>query len=387
MRYDVVIIGGGIIGSSIAYHLLNGGKTANIAVLERDNTYEKAATPRGSGGIRQLFSLPENIEMGKYGLHFYRSFDEKMSINAKPASISFRKQGYLFVSDGGKAKTMEANFCKQKKLGVEAELLDKSQLNSLFPSVYNKDVSLAVYSPHDAWIDAYAALQGFRKKSSDLGAHFLQEDVRSAILSGGSITKLICASGKTIQSDTFVLAAGAWSKEIGTFLNLTLPIEPMSRETHFFRCKDDLEPLPFIKTETDLAFRPEGNGYTGGIPNWNVEAGWNWELSPSCFQNSVWPALAHRVPAMKTLRLERSWRGHYARNTLDYNAIIGRWITEPKNLIIATGFSGHGIMHAPATGRAVSELLLNGRFQTINLERFGTERLIHNTPYKELGII
>ena len=110
-------------------------------------------------------------------------------------------------------------------------------------------------------------------------------------------------------------------------------------------------------------------------------------MSNHYFQEVVWPSLAHRVPAMELLKLERSWRGHYARNSLDYNAIIGKWATKPENLFIATGFSGHGIMHAPATGLAMSELLLTGKFQTIDLERFGTSRIIENIPYRELGII
>ena len=161
----------------------------------------------------------------------------------------------------------------------------------------------------------------------------------------------------------------------------------MSRESYFFRCEKELEPLPFIKTETDLAFRPEGDGYTGGVPDWSVKAGWNWELSNDYFQNTVWPALANRVPALEVIKLERSWRGHYARNSLDFNAILGRWVGEPENLFLATGFSGHGIMHAPATGLAMSELILTDKFQTIDLARFGLARIVEEKPYRESGII
>ena len=387
MRYDIAIIGGGIIGSSIAYHLARNGSGGNIAIIERDPTFKKAATPRGSGGIRQLFSLPENVEMARYGLNFYENFDKTFSNNLQPVSISYRKQGYLFISDGGDARTMEDNFEYQQRLGVEAELLDASQLKSLFPSINCQDISVAVYSPNDAWIDAYSALQGFKQKFLELGVTILNEEICSAELLKGKISQLNCTSGETIDADNIILAAGAWSKEIGHYFNIELPVEPMSRESYFFRCQEPLEALPFIKTETDLAFRPEGDGYTGGVPDWNVNAGWNWELSSHYFQEVVWPSLAHRVPAMEVLKLERSWRGHYARNKLDYNAIIGKWATKPENLFIATGFSGHGIMHAPAAGLAISEVLLTGRFQTMDLERFGTSRIIENIPYRESGII
>ncbi|MBT5914197.1 FAD-binding oxidoreductase [Rhodospirillaceae bacterium] len=387
MNYDIVIIGGGIIGSSIAYHLARDGRAGTIAVIERDSTYAKAATPRGSGGIRQLFSLPENIEMARYGLDFYKNFDQTMTSSDNQISVAFRRQGYLFLSDGGSEKVMEQNFHNQQKLGVKAELLDKTQLLQLFPSIYNDDIKLAVYSPDDAWIDAYCALTGFKSKARALGVTYIGEEIKSAVIKDKKIKSLTCANGSTIAGDLFILAAGAWSGELAKYFDVNIPIEPMSRESYYFRCDKEMEPLPFIKTETDLAFRPEGEGFTGGMPDWSVKAGWNWELSPSRFEDTVWPALAQRIPSMETIRLERSWRGHYARNKLDYNAIIGPWVADPHNLFIATGFSGHGIMHAPAAGLAISELLLEGQYKTIDLTRFGAERIVTEKPYRELGIV
>jgi glycine/D-amino acid oxidase-like deaminating enzyme len=387
MNYDIVIIGGGIIGSSVAYHLARDGRAGTIAVIERDMTYSEAATPRGSGGIRQLFSLPENIEMARYGLDFYKKFDQTMSSKGDQISISFRRQGYLFVSDAGNEKVMEQNFHNQQKMGVKAQLLDNTNLEQLFPSIYNNDVKLAVYSPDDAWIDAYSALNGFKSKARELGVTYVSEEISSANIQNKKIKSLKCEEGPTVRGEVFILATGAWSGEIAKYFDVNIPVEPMSRESYFFRCDKEIEPLPFIKTETDLAFRPEGNGFTGGMPDWSVKGGWNWELSPTRFEDTVWPSLAHRIPAMKTIKLERSWRGHYARNNLDYNAIIGPWAANPHNLLIATGFSGHGIMHAPATGLAISELVLEGRYKTIDLTRFGTERVVAEKPYRESGIV
>ena len=387
MNYDIVIIGGGIIGSSVAYHLARDGRAGTIAVIERDITYSEAATPRGSGGIRQLFSLPENIEMARYGLDFYKKFDQTMSSKGDQISISFRRQGYLFVSDAGNEKVMEQNFHNQQKMGVKAQLLDNTNLEQLFPSIYNNDVKLAVYSPDDAWIDAYSALNGFKSRARELGVTYVSEEISSANIQNKKIKSLKCAEGPTVRGEVFILATGAWSGEIAKYFDVNIPVEPMSRESYFFRCDKEIEPLPFIKTETDLAFRPEGNGFTGGMPDWSVKGGWNWELSPTRFEDTVWPSLAHRIPAMKTIKLERSWRGHYARNNLDYNAIIGPWAANPHNLLIATGFSGHGIMHAPATGLAISELVLEGRYKTIDLTRFGTERVLAEKPYRESGIV
>lgn len=386
-KADIAIIGGGIIGSSIAYHLASAGNAGDILVIERDSTYEFAATPRGSGGIRQLFSLQENIDMSRHALDFYRNFAETMATDDALAPIDFREQGYLFLSDGGDAKQMEANFRMQEKAGVPAELVDNARLNSLFPSVSTEGVDLAIYSPGDAWIDAHAGLQGFRRKARALGASYLDGEVKSWELTSGGDNVIGLASGEQVTAKVVVLAGGAWSAELGKLVGMDLPVEPMSRETYFFRCGETLEALPFIKTETDVAFRPEGSGFTGGMPDWSVPGGWNFELDPTRFESVVWPALANRIPAMQTLKLERGWRGHYARSTFDFTPIIGPWKTDHPGVQICTGFSGHGIMHAPPAGRAIAEHILGGRFESIDLTPYGFHRFAANKPHREKGII
>ena len=161
----------------------------------------------------------------------------------------------------------------------------------------------------------------------------------------------------------------------------------MSRDTYFFRAAGEIEDLPFIKTETHLAFRPEGTGFVGGLPAWEVAPGWNFEVSPDSFEDRVWPALAWRIPALERLKLERGWAGHYARNRLDLGAILGAWTGGLENLYMAVGFSGHGIMHAPAAGRALAELILDRRYGTLDLTRFGYARVRENAPYREQGIV
>lgn len=387
MKCDIAILGGGIIGSSIAWHLTADGRAGNVVVIERDPTYEYAATPRGNGGIRQLFSLPENIAMAQYGLDFYGNFSDRMPSASDLGSIGFTRQGYLFISDRGGAEQMIANQAVQEAHGVNAQLLDGAGVRRHFASLNTDDIAVAVYSPDDAWIDPYAALMGFRTAAAHQGCDFVKGDIADWEVGGAGGGKVLLADGRQIEAGTFVLSCGAWSAEIAAHVGLELPIEPMSRESYFFKAGTELEPLPFLKSESDLAIRPEGTGYVGGCPNWQEAVGWNFELSDKWFNEVVWPALAQRVPAMETLKLERSWRGHYARNTLDYSPIIGRWLGGSENVVIASGFSGHGIMHAPATGRAVSELLLDGGFQTIDITRFGYGRIPNNAPMKEIGIV
>lgn len=387
MITDIVILGGGIVGCSIAWHLASRDGAVSVTVIERDPSYQRAATPLGNGGIRQLFSLPENIAMAQYSLDFYANFEERLAVDGEPAPIGFKRHGYLFLSDGGGAEQMENNQKFQVQQGVDAQLLDGPALNALFPSVSPDGVDVAVYSPDDAWIDPYAALQGLRTSAQSQGVRFVTAEITGWEGDGTAARLVRLQDGTSIKADTFVNACGAWAAEVGAMIGLHLPVEPMSRESYFFKCGKPLEPLPFLKSETDLAIRPEGTGYVGGVPNWQETAGWNFELSQTWFEEVVWPALARRVPAMEEIKLERSWRGHYARNALDYTAIIGPWVGGLENVYLANGFSGHGIMHAPATGRAVAELILNGSFETLDLARFGYQRIIDNAPYREIGIV
>jgi len=386
-KADIVIVGGGIVGCSIAYHLAHTGLAGEVVVIERDASYEHAATPRSNGGIRRLFSLPENIEMASYGLDFYRDFPGQMAVDGEPADIGFRRQGYLFVSDAGGAEQMERNFALQRDMGVDVELLSPSALGSRFPSVSTKGVDLAVLSANDAWIDPHAALLGFRRKARSLGVIFEEAEVQAFVADDTAARFVRCNDGQEIHADIFVNACGAWCAALAATVGLALPVEPMSRESYYLRCEDDLESLPFIKTETDLAFRPEGQGYVGGLPDWTEKPGWNFEVSPRYFEDVVWPALAHRIPAMERIRLERTWRGHYARSALDRSPILGRAGGRLDNLILANGFSGHGIMHAPATGRALSELIVHGAYRSIDLSCFGYARVRRNRPYAEMGIV
>lgn len=387
MHANIVIIGGGIVGSSIAYHLARTGRAGDIVVIERDPTYEQASTPRSNGGIRRLFSLPENIDMASYGLDFYAGFASAMAFENQAADIGFQRQGYLFISDAGGADQMEQNFALQQSMGVEAELLSPSELKTRFASLSVDGVDLAVLSSNDAWIDPYSALMGFKRKARELGVSYIHKEVAALDADGVAVRTARCTDGVTIGGDVFVNACGAWCAELAARVNLPLPVEPMSRESYYLRCEDTLEALPFIKTESDLAIRPEGAGYVGGVPNWAQLPGWDFEICAKYFDDVVWPALAKRIPAMQRLRLERSWRGHYERSALDYSPIIGRCGGALDNFILANGFSGHGIMHAPATGRGIAELIVEGAYTSIDLSCFGYQRIRDNKPYREKGIV
>jgi len=387
MKFDVVIVGGGIIGSSIAYHLLRDGSAGSVGVIEPDPTYEIAAAPRSAGGIRRLFSLPENIRMSQYGLQFYRDFPAIMAVDGEPAPIDFRQGGYLFLAGEADADVLEQSIALQASLGVGVDRLVRDALKARFPSLVVDDVVLAAHSPEDGWIDPYSAVRGFRRKAISLGAKYVEGRVAGFEKDSTAVRAARLADGRFVAGDMFAVAPGAWIGEVAAMAGMGLPIDAMPRLMHYFVTRETLEPLPLVKDISALGFRPEGAGYIGGFAEWDVAGGIDYSIDHGYFERRVWPALMTRVPAFESVRVERTWACHYARNSLDRNAVIGRWIGGCENFLVAGGFSGHGVMHAPATGRAVAELILHGEYRTLDLSRFSYQRVIDNQPYAEGGIL
>ena len=355
-------------------------------MVEPDPTYELAATPRGTGGIRQLFSRPENILMGQFGLDFYKAFHETMAVDGEPAPVDFRQGGYLFIENAKGAARLEADHRTQTGLGARVDLLDAAGVAARFPSIRTDDIAVAAHSPDDGWIDPHAALMGFRRKARSLGAEYVQDRVAGLEADGVAVRAAVLQSGGRIAGDAFVNACGAWAGQVAAMIGMPLPIEPMRRYQHYFECHAEIEPLPLIKDFDTLGVRPEGKGWLGGKVDWSMKPGFNFDVDPDWFDAAVWPALAYRVPAWEAIREKRNWAGHYARNTLDGNMILGRWEGGLENMVVVGGFSGHGIMQAPAAGRGVAELLLDGGFRTLDLSAMSWRRVPENRPYAELGI-
>ena len=390
MKSDIVIIGGGIVGSAAAYFLGVSGRAGAITVIEPDPTYAKASTPAGAGGVRRLMSRPENIRMSQFSLDFYADFQDLMATEDNPADIQFRRRGYLFLTGAEGVDDLTRNFETQKREGVPAELLDRSALRARFPSIGTDDVALACHAPEDGWIDPQAALIGFKKKAESLGVTYLRDRVVGMERSKSAVTAAVLDSGQRLTGEVFLNTAGAWAGEIAAMTGAKLPVQPLCRVQHFWRCAHELEPMPLVKDESGAFFRPEGDGFVGGCPSWEIDPGFVWDVDRGYFANyfedTVWALIAKMVPKFETIKLERSWGGHYGQNLFDGNMIIGRYSQGLENLHTACGFSGHGIMHAPAVGRALGELALDGGFQTLDLSPMGFQRVLDDVPYGEAGI-
>lgn len=387
MKTDVAVIGGGAIGAAVAYYLRAADPGVGVTVIERDPTYSLASTPRASGGVRRLFSLPENIELSNYSIPFFESFPDAMAVDGVRAEIGFRKGGYLFIVPPAARDMLKANFETEQSHGCNVVWLEPDALKAKFPSMYVGDLGAAVHSPDDGWLDPHSVLMGFRNKARALGAEFVADEVTGMVRDASAVRAVKLKSGSEIHATQFVNAAGAWAKDICAMLDFAVPIEPMRRFEHYFESEEPIEPLPYLKDPERLAFRPEGRGYSGGVPTLREPRGYNFETDHSYFDEVVWPALAHRFPQFERTKCKNTLPGLYDQCELDGNVIIGPGADGLGNFHMLAGFSGHGLMHAPGCGRAMAELILKGRYQTIDLSRFGWQRVVDNKPLPERGII
>jgi glycine/D-amino acid oxidase-like deaminating enzyme len=219
-----------------------------------------------------------------------------------------------------------------------------------------------------------------------MGVQLVEDDVVGFEVQGSMVRAAQLASGSRIEGSHFVNAAGAWSAKVGELAGMPLPISPLRRFEHYFTCGNPIERLPYVKDLDRMAFRSEGSGFSGGVVDSDEPRGFNFDVDGTYFERVVWPAVAHRFPPLEAARCHRTWSGLYEECELDGNPIIGNWAGVRENFHVCAGFSGHGMMHAPAAGRAIAERIVYGEERSIDLRRFGYQRVIDNAPYPERGI-
>ncbi|MFA7437983.1 NAD(P)/FAD-dependent oxidoreductase [Castellaniella sp.] len=384
---DIVVMGGGVVGSATAYFIKHLNPASVVTVVEPDPTYEYASSTLSSGGCRVQFTAPENIDMSLYSIDFIKTFPDRMRTAHHEAHVDWVEGGYLFIVPAEVADQLERNVQHQVARGAVVDLLDQKALKETFPAMHVDDLALGAHSPHDGWCDPNGLLWGFRHKAEALGAVYLGSKVVGADVGASRIRSIQLQDGTRIRADAYVNATGAWSGEVARLFGMHLPISPMRRFEHYFTAGSAIGPLPYVKDLARLAFRSEGPGYSGGLVDGSETRGFNFDVDHGYFERTVWPALAHRFPAFEATRCHRTWAGLYEVNELDGNPVIGAWNTRLPDLYTVAGFSGHGMMHAPAAAMAVAELITYGEYRTLDLSRLGYERVERSAPYPELGIL
>ncbi|XP_058484173.1 FAD-dependent oxidoreductase domain-containing protein 1 [Solea solea] len=424
-RADIVIVGGGVVGWSIAYWLKQKERVRGalkVVVLEKDTTYAQASTVLSAGGIRQQFSLPENIHLSLASADFMRNINDYLGVlDEEPIDLQFNHSGYLFLASENVAHIMEENYSTQRDAGAKVSLLSPTQLKEKFPWINTDGVVLASHGlENEGWFDPWTLLNAFRRKAMSMGVvqccgevtDFKYSVNRAMTTEGESLDIRRIKSVKVqmpnsleyqpVECAIVVNAAGAFSSKLAqilrvgsgaknTFEGISLPVEPRKRFVYVFHCPDGpgLD-TPFLVDYSGVYFRREGLGgnyITGASPEEENEPDTgNLEVDHEFFMEKIWPNLAHRIPAFEKLKVTSAWAGFYDYNTFDQNGIIGLHPLIP-NMYFATGFSGHGLQHSPAVGRAVAELILDGNFQTLDLSRFDFRRLLNQEPMLERNIV
>ncbi len=384
---DVAIIGGGVMGSSVAYHLLRAEPQIKVVVIERDPTYTQASSALSLGGIRVQFSLKENILMSLHALERLKNFAEEMTVDDEKPFLNFRQEGYLFLIDPPRKPTALKSLIRQKEMGAEVQWWSAEEIKIKFPLFSAAGLAGGTYGPRDGYLDPYALLMAFRKKAISLGAYFITQEVKRILRSPSAIDGLLLGSGEKIISKVVVNAAGAWAADIARTAGVELPVRPVSRQVFAVKPANSIShPFPLVIAPSGLYFRPETGGLIligHSLPEDKVDYDftWTWER----FQNILWPELAQIVPSFSCLKLIRGWSGLYDQNFLDSNAILGCW-PELPSLYLINGFSGHGLQQSFAAGRYLSELIL-GLEPTLDLSRFSPQRILENRPLTEEGIV
>lgn len=390
MQTDVLIVGGAAVGSATAYFLASQPSfKGSILVVEQDPTYARSATALSAASIRHQFSTPENIRLSQFGSSFLKSVGEHLSVDGEAPAIGFKERGYLFLATAQGLGILKSNHLTQCAENVDVSLLTPAQLQSRFPWLNVDDLSAgSLGNTGEGWLDAYALMQGFRRKALSLGVQYRQARVEALSRQGRLVTSAWLSTGELVTCGTVINAAGTGATALAQSAGIALPVQARKRSIFYFSSSARLPTCPMVIDPTGAYFRPEGEGYLCGIapsPEQDTECH-DFEVQHSLFEEVLWPILAARVPGFEALRLQRSWAGHYDMNLLDHNAIVGAH-PDVDNFLFANGFSGHGLQQSPAIGRALSELVTFGEFRTLQLGALGWARVIEGRPLREINVV
>ena len=398
-RYDVVIVGGAVIGSAVAYYLAaNPDFDGSVLVIERDPTYLKAATSLSSSSIRTQFSNPINVKISQYGSEVIRNFGEMMQVGDDRPDLGFHSGGYLFLANTPEqVQILRENHAAQIACGADVVLWNRDELANAFPHLNVADIELASYGRSgEGWFNNTGLMYGFRNKARSLDVDYVTDEAVAISRDGDAVTSVTLKSGAVVKAGAIVNASGPRAALTARMAGLDIPVEPRKRTLFVFDCAQTPEGtanvnegrLPLMIDPSGVFCRPEGRFFlTGCPPVEDPAADWDdFEPRYEEFEEIIWPALAERSPQFEAIKVVNQWAGHYDFNTLDHNLVVGRHPVV-RNFVFANGFSGHGLQQGPATGRGVSELIVYGEYRTLDLSEVGYERILENRPFLEKAVI
>ncbi|WP_430473853.1 NAD(P)/FAD-dependent oxidoreductase [Thalassospira lucentensis] len=389
-NYDVIIVGGAVIGSSIAWHLTGRDDfKGRVLVIEKDPNYEFCSTALSAASIRQQFSTPINIEMSAYGIDFLRNLKRDLDPDV---DIALHEKGYLVLATNDGRDILRQNHATQTEFGGDIIWMEPDELAAKYPWMNTSDLAAGCWGrTGEGWFDAYCLMQSFRKQARRRGAEYIDGEVVDVVRAGDQVTGVVLKDGRRFGCGTLVNAAGTGGSKLAKMAGLEIPVEPRKRCIFVFNCRDAADinaSCPMLIDPSGLYVRPEGEFFITGIapPKDRDPECWDFDVDHSLFDDIIWPGLYERCERFEAIKVVNAWAGHYSYNLLDQNAILGRH-TDVTNFVFANGFSGHGLQQSPAVGRGISELIATNTYQTLDLSVFGYERIRDNAPVLELNVI
>jgi len=392
--YDVIIVGGAMYGSSVAWWLSrNPDFDGSILVVERDPTYEFTSTSHTNSCIRQQFSAEINIRISQFGVEFLKNFREYMGGDERVPEIVLQSYGYMYLAgDEGFARTLAATQKIQQGLGAGTRHMTATDIKQEYPFYNMDDIVAGNHNPIDeGYFDGATIFDWWKRKARENGAEYCTNEVVSMALDGDGrrVEAVTLSTGEHVSCGKVVNCSGPRAVVTSRMAGIEIPVEPRKRYTFIFDAESPLDQdLPLTIDPSGVHMRTDGQYYLAGCPpNEDPAVDYDdFEQDHSIWEEKVWPVIAHRVPQFEAIKLINSWAGHYAFNTLDQNAIIGPH-TKVGNFVFANGFSGHGFQQSPAMGRGISEWITYGEYRSLDLSPFGFERIENNQPFTEKAVI
>lgn len=392
--YDVVIVGGAMYGSSVAWFLANNPDfDGSILVVEKDPTYEFTSTAHTNSCMRQQFSNEVNIRISQFAAEFVKNFRQFMGNDERVPDLLLQSYGYMYLADNQAfADTLQESQKVQSSLGAGTKYMTAEDIKRDYPFYMLDDIIGGNHNLIDeGYFDGNTLFDWWRRSAREKGAEYVTNEVVSMTknTNGTRVESVTLKNGDVISCGTVVNASGPRAVLTSRMAGIEIPVEPRKRYTFIFDAEQPLDrDLPLTIDPSGVHMRTDGQYYLAGCPpddDHPVDYD-DFVQDHSIWQEKVWPVIANRIPQFEAIKLTNSWAGHYAFNTFDQNAVIGPHSTV-ENFLFVNGFSGHGFQQSPAMGRGISEMIAYGEYRALDLSPFSFSRIERGEKFDEKAII
>lgn len=389
--YDIVIVGGAMYGSSVAWWLTDLDFHGSVLVVERDPSYEFTSTAHTNSCMRQQFSSPLNIKISQFAADFVKNFRDYMGGDTRVPLPALQSYGYMYLADNDKfANVLRESQAIQAECGAGTQHMTAAEIKEAYPFYNMDDIVAGNHNLIDeGYFDGNTLFDWWKRSAQERGVEYVHNTVVAMNRQDDKIASVTLKTGEVIACGNVINCSGPRAILTSRMAGIDIPVEPRKRYTFIFEAAEPLDrDLPLTIDPSGVHMRTDGAYYLAGCPPDDDPAVDydDFAQDHSLWENKVWPVLAHRVPTFERIKLRQSWAGHYAYNTFDQNAILGPH-PEVTNFIFVNGFSGHGFQQSPAIGRGIAELIVTGMYQTLDLTPFGFTRIVQGKAFVEKAVI